>query len=199
MAVHGPARDAASRAADAPPARQRSAGHGPSAPQPPPAPPRWRRESPSRQPMSGCHQGSMLGFISVSPSPGQPRRACQSLPAAFQSRTPGSPCGDVVSFRSRGIPPDVTDLLRRLALLICPLPTCNPTPIPPWSPCLGHSGPGRQQGYRPSRCQRGHWEPGTRLEGACGAAVESPGPRGPQDDGPGAPPTQHSRGCPRSA
>ena len=88
---------------------------------------------PSQQPMSSCHQGPMLGFISVSPSPRQPRRACQSLPAAFQSQAPGTPCGSVVSFRSRGIPPDATDPARRLELLICPWPTCDPPPIPPWS------------------------------------------------------------------
>ena len=81
---------------------------------------------PSQQPMSSCHQGPMLGFISVSPSPRQPRRACQSLPAAFQSRAPGTPCGSVVSFRSRGILPDATDPARRLELLICPRPTCDP-------------------------------------------------------------------------
>lgn len=73
------------------------AGHGPGSPA---ASPRRCRQTgvPSQQPMSGCHRGSMLDFINVSLSPGQPRWPCQSFSALFRAAAPTAPCGYVVTF-----------------------------------------------------------------------------------------------------
>ena len=72
MALHGPPHDAASWAADSPPPDNAPLATG----------------DPSQQPMNGCHQGSLLGFSSVSPSPGQPRGPVSLCPPPFRAGLP---------------------------------------------------------------------------------------------------------------
>lgn len=88
---------------------------------------------------------------------------------------------------------DVTDLLRAFSSA---LPTCNPHPHTSLVPLSQPSRARQAAGLRPSRCQRGHWEPGTRLEGACGAAVEAPGLEAPRMMDQGPPPDSAQPGLP---
>lgn len=115
-----------------------------------------------------------------------------------ETAAPTAPCGDVVSFRSRGragIPPNITDLARRLASVTSPPPCLHPTPLVfPASATSGQAG-GRAAA-RPGPAQPlGTWGPVGR--GSFRSHRQKPQHPGPQDDGPGAPTTQHSQGCPR--
>lgn len=87
MALHGPPHDAASRAADSPPPDNAPLATAPQ-PRSCPRPTSLATGDPSQQPMSGCHQGSLLGFSSVSPSPGQPRGPVSLCPPPFRAGLP---------------------------------------------------------------------------------------------------------------
>lgn len=191
VAVHGPARDAASRACRRPPAaRQRSAGHGPQ-PRSHPRPTSLATGVPSRQPMSAV----MEFHVRFYQCPVTRATAAGLSVSARRLSEPdsGSPCG------RRGEFPLPGDSAGRNPACCGGLhsSTHHLQPPPPGATCLtlrAQAGSRATAPFQVPARPLGAQGPGWKglAEGGC----REPRASGPQDDGPGAPPAPAQPGLP---